>query len=110
MTEKKELIYGVDISKDITPLQVRDALVKCFGQAHCADSGLGTDNPTVANGYITEIVKKAFAESGGDYEKPTKPSILQAIVELQDFAKNFRDQSIVQEHAGTMMKIVNKLK
>jgi hypothetical protein len=104
------MIYGVDLSGNITPLQARDALVECFGQAHCADSGLGTDDSSITNGYVTEIVKKAVVSSGGDYEKPTKQSMLLVIGELQEFAKNFRDQSIIQEHAGKIMQVVNKLK
>lgn len=104
------VLYGIDLGKtEITPIEVRNALVECFDQAHCADSGLGLNDPKMAKGYITEIIKKAFVDSNGDFENPTKESILQAISQLQEFSKNFRDQSIIQNHANQMMKIVDKL-
>jgi hypothetical protein len=104
-----ENIYGVDLDKPVTPFMARDALVECFFQAHCADSGLGTDDPAVNREYIQKLVKKAFGDAGGDFEKPTKQSILNVMAKLKDFAAHFRDQSIIQKHAGEMMKIVEKI-
>ncbi len=28
------IIYGVDISKEVTPVMVRDAIIDCFTKAH----------------------------------------------------------------------------
>lgn len=107
MTEK---LYGLDLDKDITPLEARDALVECFFEAHCTDIGLDNSNPEVDRIYIKGIVEKAFLDSDGDFEKPTKQSIINAMGKLQEFAKNFRDPSIIQKHAGEMMTIVEKIK
>ncbi len=109
MSENKNILYGVDLDKLITPIMARDALVECFFQAHCTDAGTGTDNPEINREYIKEIVEKAFADSGGNFENPTKQSILNTMGKLQNFAKNFRDPSIVQKHAGEMMRIVEKI-
>lgn len=104
-----EKIYGIDLDQEITSLMARDALTECFLEAHCADAGLGTDDPEISKEYIKNTVKKAFTDSKGDFENPTKQSILNAMGKLQEFAANFRDQSIIQKHAGEMMKIVEKL-
>lgn len=103
------VIYGIDTDKVITPLMVRDAIIECFYQAHCADSSLGLDDSEVNAGYCGEIIKKAFSESGGDFEKPTKESILGVLDWLRCFAKNFRDPKIIEKHSMEIMKLVEKL-
>lgn len=87
----------------------RDAMVECFFEAHCADAGLGIDSSSITNDYCKSLVKKAFNDSGGDFENPSKQSIVGAMGKLQEFSVNFRDPSIIQKHAGEMMKIVEKL-
>ncbi len=103
------IIYGIDTEKEITPLMVRDAISECFYQFHCADSSLGLGEGEANRGYCGEIVKKAFGESGGDFEKPTKESILEVLSWLKNFAKNFRDPSIIEKHAAEIMKLAEKL-
>lgn len=105
------IIYGVDTDDKVTPSAVRDAIVECFYQAHCSDAQLGDTESSqeVTKEYTRKIVEKAFGEVGGDFEKPTKESILAAMVNLQEFAKNFRDQSIIQKHTTEIMKLVNFL-
>jgi len=102
-------IYGVDLDKPITSLMARDALVECFFQAHCTDAGLETDDPAISKGYCQNLVRKVFTDSEGDFERPTKQSIINAIGKLKDFSANFRDQSVIQKNAGEMMKIVEKI-
>lgn len=108
-TINPEILYGVNLNSIITPLIARGALVECFFQAHCADAGLGTDDPVVNKEYIKDIVKKVFTDSGGNFDNPTKQSIINAMGKLQDFAANFRDPSIIKKHAGEMMKLVEKI-
>jgi hypothetical protein len=103
------IIYGVDLNKPITPVMARDALVECFIEAHCADAGLGEGDSVVVEEYVKDVVKKAFEDSKGDFENPTKPSIINTMDKLKDFAANFRDQSIIQKHYSEMMKIVKEM-
>ena len=110
MENNKNVLYGVDLNKPITPLMAREALVECFSQAHCADAGLTPDNNEVNKSYCQDIAKKAFIDSEGDFENPTKQSIIGAMGKLQDFAAKFRDPSIIQKHASEMMKVVEKIK
>ena len=103
-----EKIYGVDPDQEITPLMVRDAIVKCFYKAHCADAQLAQEKE-MGQPYCQEIVKKAFADSGGDFEKPTKKSIMDSLEKLKEFAANFRNPSIIEKHYSEIMKLVNRL-
>ena len=85
---------------------VRDALNNCFYQAHCEDTGLegeGTQN------YCYELIKRAFVESGGDYDNPTKASLKEVLSNLVEFSKNFRDQEIIKKHYSQIMLLVDKL-
>lgn len=105
----KTNIYGVDTSKEVTPLMVRDAIVECFRQAHCADSGIGSSDKEVNQAYCREIVSKSFTDSGADFNNPTKDGILRAMNKLAEFAKNFRDQKIVQKNYSEIIELVNKI-
>lgn len=105
-----ENVYGIDPDGEVTPLMVRDALAECFYQAHCADSGVNPEDRKLNSDYCKSIVEKAFAETGGDFQKPAKQSIMNAIGWLGEFSTNFRDPKIIQEHAASMMKLVEKMK
>lgn len=103
-------IYGIDTGRDdIKPREVRDAMITCFYEAHCADSELAGGKAPENEEYCREIVKKAFHDSEGDFEKPSKESILAALEELKKFAANFRDQSIIQKHYAQIMQLVEKI-
>lgn len=102
-------IYGVDLEEDITPLMVRDAMIECFYRAHCVDAEIDLQEGSANKSYCQQIVEKAFTDSGGDFENPTKNSILAAMSELKKFSENFRDPKIIQKHAQEIMKLVEKL-
>ncbi|MFZ2192688.1 MAG: hypothetical protein WAV31_00400 [Candidatus Moraniibacteriota bacterium] len=104
-----EKIYGVDIDDQITPIMVRNAIGECFWQAHCADSGIASNEKEMSRKYCQSIVEKAFGDTGGDFKSPTKESILKCLENLAEFSKNFRDQSIIQKHYEGIMKLVDKL-
>lgn len=106
----QEIIYGVDLNKDVTPLMVRDAILECFRQAHCEDSGIGAGEERINKLYCAEIVKKAFDDTGSDFNNPTKDVLLKVLDDLKDFSINFRDKSIIEKHYAQILKIVNKLK
>ncbi|MEI7620697.1 MAG: hypothetical protein WCJ57_03975 [Candidatus Falkowbacteria bacterium] len=105
----EECIYGVNLNAPVTPIMVRDAIVECFFKAHCADSGLGSDDPNSVKKYCAELVVGAFTKTGGDFDNPTKDSIFKVLGQLAEFAKNFRDPSIIKEHYNEIMKLVERL-
>jgi len=103
-------IYGIDLSQTVTPLMVRDAIIECFRQAHCADAGIGEDDKETNKMYCREVVEKAFSDTGADFNNPVKEDISKVLQELADFAKKFRDQEMVKKHQQEIMRLVEKLK
>lgn len=103
------LLYGVDLdAEDVTPLMVRDGMLECFYQAHCQHF---TEQKTEEEkrAHCREIVAKAFEESGGYFDRPTRKSILDAMKKLMEFSRGFDDPVAVQCHASEMLKLVGKL-
>lgn len=101
-------IYGVDTDAEINPLKVRDAITECFAQAHCADVGLSA-NDDEGKKYCVMVVRKAFIDTGGDFENPTKESLLKVIDGLAEFAKKFRDQETIKKHYGEIMSLIERM-
>jgi len=103
-------LYGIDPNKKITALMVRDAIVTCFYDAHCAETGLSPNKKSPANKeYCQTIIKKSFEDTGGDFDKPDKQSILGTLDNLIEFSKNFRNPSIIKKHYNEIMILVDKL-
>lgn len=100
------ILYGVDLDSAVTPLIVRDAMIKCFYEAHCQDAGFESGTP---EGYCDEIVKKSFEDSGDDFGNPTKDSLLRAVEGLVKFSKNFRDPKIIEKHRDQILQLIEKL-
>jgi hypothetical protein len=102
-------IYGIDLTKQITPLMVRDAIILCFQDAHCKDTGFDVSEKKVNQKYCLEIVKKAFLDSNANFENPTKEDILKATSHLAEFAKKFRNQDLIKKHYSEIEKLIQKL-
>ena len=105
-------IYGIDLGGEVTPLMVREALVLCFYEAHCEDSKLiiGNADEEATKFYCRNTVEKAFIECGGDFEHPTKESLLGAIQKLMEFSKSFRNPDVIKKHADEISRLVQKIK
>ena len=106
MTNK---IFGLDPTKPITSLHARDALMECFYQAHCISTELDGVNKETNREYCNSLVKKSFAETGGNFESPTKEEIISVMDRLAQMSRNFRSQDVIQKHYNTIMSLVNKL-
>lgn len=113
------IIYGVDTEKPFTPKDVRDAVVNCFTEAHNSvmeeyikdiDKGASAEElEEMKKVNVRQIVRKAFEDSGGDFDSPTKVSIIGACRKLEEFAANFRNQELIQKHFGEIMELAEKL-
>ena len=109
-------LYGVDLSGEITPIQVRDAIVVCFSQAQeelkefmVRTSELETEK--IDDFLVERVIKNAFVEMGEDFNNPTKESLIKVIGKLKNYAKNaFRDPVIINKHAGEIMQLIDRLK
>lgn len=114
-----DIIYGLNIKKEITPIKVRDAIKKCFLAAHrdILDSLKEYDLLKSEKEFramkdldVTLLIKKFFEDSGGDYDAPTKESLKKVVDMLSDYACKFRKPEIVKKHKELIMKAVNCLK
>jgi hypothetical protein len=101
--------YGIDVNSKVTPLMVRDAITDCFWNAHCKDTGIEESEKVANRSYCKSIVEKAFVETGGDYNNPTKESIQKCLGYLADFSKGFRDPTLITKHYNNIMVLVGKL-
>ena len=111
-----EMIYGVDLNEKITPVKVRDAIIECFTQAQQEliesmkeISGVNSEKAKKMN--VDLIIENAFEGVGGDFNNPTKESLIKVVMILRDYAKSdaFRNPEIIKKHAGEIMQLINKL-
>jgi hypothetical protein len=104
------LIYGADTDKPLTTLIVRDAIIECFSKAHIKDvEKYGIQDPVTAQNYCKEKVREAFLKNGGDFNDPTKDSLLNAVANLAAFSAIFRDSSVIEEHKNEIMQLINNI-
>lgn len=103
-----ECIYGVDPTQEVTPEQVRDAIIECFYLAQQGDSDL-TGEVMMDKAECEAMIRKAFSDSGGDFDNPTKEMIVAAMQELIAFTGRFRDPKAIETHVVEMMQLVEKL-
>jgi Zn-dependent oligopeptidase len=113
-----ELIYGVDPSKPVTPVMVRDAIVDCFIQAHeeileemkeYHKFKSEEEFEEMKKVDVKILIKSKFEAIGADFNNPTKKSIIGVMDKLADLSANFRNPEIIKKHYGEIMELVNKL-
>ncbi len=112
-------IYGVDTEGEITPLMVRDAIVRCFFQAHkevleCMNRENEFSSQKERGNFeklqADMIVREAFESAGINFNAPSKRGILMVLEELKVIASEFRKPEIIEKHYNEIMKLVEKLK
>lgn len=103
------VIYGVDIDNPVTPIEARDAIIKCFTEAHSEDAQkqYGILDPLAAAKLCEDKAKEAFEKTGGDFVNPTKGALLNAVGFLAEFSKAFRDPTIIEKHKAQIMQLLS---
>lgn len=101
--------YGIGEQQAVTALMVRDSIVQCFYEAHCADVGLDTADQDINRSYCRSIVEKAFLETGGQFDHPTKESLFAAMQWLATFSRNFRDPALIEQHIVEIQQLLDRL-
>ncbi len=112
-------VWGVETAEGYSPKDVREAMVNCFVSANgdmiaqMAGEEL-PDDETARQQKIKELtagfVRKAFAETGGDYDNPDKASIIRVLEQLKKFAKKMNhDQAMIDRHVADITKLADKL-
>jgi hypothetical protein len=104
------VIYGVNTEEEVTPTSIRDAIITCFCGAHSAQTGLNEVDLEETKRYCTEIVKKAFIETKGDFVHPTKEALISTLPWLARFSKSFRDQEVINAHMTEIQHLITLIK
>ncbi len=102
---------------DMTPLMARDLIIKCFFEAQkemfarAKKSLFGKEtNDEELHRSVEAAVKLTFREVGGDYERPTKPQLLQAVQALARKAASWGTPAdIIEYHKSQIATILNSL-
>lgn len=110
--------YGVDLTKEITPIMVRDAIIGCFVKAHsdilemmkeCHDFKSKEEFEEMKQIDVKLLVKSKFEEVGADFDNPSKKDLIAVIGKLADFARNFRKPEIIKKHYDQIMQLIDRL-
>jgi len=98
----------------VTPVFVRDELLKCFESANGEFAALlhqpVTDEQLKQQ--VKTFVEGVFSSCGASYVAPTKEGIVAAISECKRNAEQMmgtQGASIIEHHYSEMMKLVNRL-
>ncbi|RME54630.1 hypothetical protein D6777_03150 [Candidatus Woesearchaeota archaeon] len=112
-----EFLYGVNEKKKITAKQVRDAIIKCFSEAH---ELVITTQPEFAKTkkltkkmkeeWARDFVKSIFRTRGADFEKPTVEDLVYVVEQLKSYASLFRSPAIIEKNAKQIMGLIKKIK
>ena len=112
------MIYGVDISKEVTPVMVRDAIIDCFNEAHSDVLEEMKDYIYIKSKEkieemkrktVKSLIKSKFEEVGGDFNNPTKKTLIQIVMELAEYASKFRQPIVIDRHMDEIMHLIKKL-
>jgi uncharacterized protein YpuA (DUF1002 family) len=113
-----KVIYGVDLDKKITPIIVRDAIIRCFVSAHkevldqmrdCVTFRSQEEFEKMKEVNVTYLVKSIFTENRMDFNNPTKDDLIIVINKLAEIAKNFRSPEIIKKHYNEIKELIDRL-
>ncbi len=116
--QNSNIIYGVDVTKDVTPIMIRDAIIQCFYEAHCNVLELARETfghppekkfEQMKKSHIKELIQDIFHRVGGDFNKPTKDNLLKVLDNLKEFASIYRRPDVIKKHISEIMLLINKL-
>ncbi len=111
-------IYGIDITKAVTPIEARDAVLRCFYKAHkdvlddMKEYGNFENKEDLEHMEKLDVqlmVKNFFKEVGGDFDNPDKESIKNVCDKLADFAKHFRNKKVIKKHYNEIMNLLKHI-
>ena len=115
---KDNIIYGVDITKKVTPLMVRDAIVQCYYEAHCNVLELAKDAfyeppkekfDEMKKAHARELIENYICDAGGDINNPSKNCLIKVLNRLQKIASTYRKPEVINKHIREINQLINKL-
>lgn len=103
-------------SGELNPASVKDAIIECFMDAHAKElqeldhyASDSEELERLKEMNVDLLVRKAFEETGGNFENPTKKEIIKAVEYLVGFSGNFRNQEVVMHNKDKIMKLIKLL-
>ena len=118
IAKNSNIIYSVDVTKNVTPVMVRDAIIQCFYEAHCNVLELARETfghppekkfEEMKKTHIKELIHDIFDKTGGDFNKPTKDNLLKVLDNLKEFAAIYRTPDVIKKHVSEIMLLINKI-
>ncbi len=101
---------------NLTPTKARDLIVECFLQAqkdHLADASEfihQTHSDSDLRNMVEGAVRLAFRESGGDYDQPTKSSLMNVVgVLARKSEQRNTPREIIAHHKGEIERVLRAL-
>ncbi|MBN2423270.1 hypothetical protein JXB41_08665 [Candidatus Woesearchaeota archaeon] len=104
----------MDLSGEVTPIEVRDAIIECFYQAHkgLLEDKVGAteeDSKVYTRGAVVAIVKTQFSKIKADFNNPTKEDLIKICDELAKLACQFRSCEEIKKHYCEIMELMRRL-
>jgi hypothetical protein len=98
----------------VTPVVVRDELLKCFESANKEFMHVLNQptNDAALKAQVRQFVTGSFQSCGASFENPTKQGIVSAINTCKSNAESMmgpKGADIIRHHYDEMMKLVTKL-
>jgi len=117
MKENCDLIYGVNPEDDINPIIIRDAMLKCFFEADkdvlkklfLKSDFQSNEDIEIGKKHVEIVIKKMFNDVNGDFNNPTKKSLINVVNKCKEYAGLFRDKETIEKHANEIMTLINML-
>ena len=114
---KCDTIYGINLEDDINPNMVKDAILQCFYEADLdvikklfqKSDFESKEDMEIGKKHVEIVIKKMFEEVNGDFNNPTKESLINVVNKCKEFAGLFRDKEIIEKHANEIMTLINRL-
>lgn len=101
---------------NMTPAKARDLIVHCFQEAqkeHLAAASEFIHQPhdeTALRNMVIGAVRLAFKESGGDYDQPTKASLMKVVEVLARKSEQRQTpKEIITHHKGEIERVLRAL-
>lgn len=118
MDSKDNIIYGVDINKKVTPIMVRDAMIRCYYEAHHNILELARDSfykppkkkfEEMKKSHVKDLIENLVSKVGGDFNNPSKDCLREVLKHLKKMASTYRESEIIDKHISEIQHLIDKL-
>ncbi|MFA5358164.1 MAG: hypothetical protein WC308_04600 [archaeon] len=113
------MVYGIDTENSVTPLMVRNAIEAFMLGAHAETlegmKGFQKFDSDEAfeefkKQYVSVFIRGLFASTGGNYNLPTKESLIRVVEALKVYAADLRNKEFIEKNVALAMEMINLIK